>query len=142
MNCFIVSCSLSMPPIAPCIELLYSSEAIVLLASALTLVSHCESMSRHSAIGSVSFSFSAISDGRRLAGAAFRLFLVQRGLEDLADRRLRQRVAELDHRHHLVLAELVLEEILQLVERERLRAFLEGYERYRRLTAVLVGDAD
>src|ERR1700681_4083570 len=91
MNWRIVSCILSVAPIAPFIELLYSSEPIVRLAIALTFCSHCESRSRHGASGSLSLS--AISDLRGRGGSALRLFLVERRLEDLADRRLRQRLA-------------------------------------------------
>src|SRR6185437_439493 len=52
------------------------------------------------------------------------LLVVQILLRDLADRGLRQSIAYLEHLHHFVLAELILQEFLELVERERRRTVL------------------
>src|SRR6185295_19261301 len=70
--------------------------------------------------------------GLRRSSALLLLFLVELLLRKLADRCLRQLRAEVERLHHLVFAELVLQERLQLGERKRLGAGLQPDERLRR----------
>src|SRR4029077_1227904 len=70
------------------------------------------------------------------------LLVVQILLRDLADRGLRQSIADLERLHHFVLAELVLQEFLEFVERKRRGTLLQLDEGFRRLAAVLVSDTD
>src|SRR6476646_335882 len=70
------------------------------------------------------------------------LLVVEILFRDLADRGLRQCIADLERLHHFVLAELVLQEYLKLVERERRCTVLELDEGFRRLAAIFVADSD
>src|ERR1700693_6369067 len=63
-------------------------------------------------------------------------------LRYLADRRLRQRVADFHGADHFVLAEALLQERLHLIERERRRAGLQLDEGLRGLAAIVVWDSD
>src|SRR4029077_15854667 len=53
-----------------------------------------------------------------------------------------QLIADLERLHHFVLAELVLQEFLEFVERKRRGTLLQLDEGFRRLAAVLVSDTD
>src|SRR5690349_4788153 len=124
-----------------CTERISSCESMLPVTSELTLPSSLVSASRHIWNGSgISEVVIAALSGLRRSGALGPLFLVELLLRELADRRLRQFVANVERVDHLVLAELVLEERLQLGERERRCAGLEPDERLRRLAAILVLD--
>src|SRR3984885_2440779 len=75
---------------------------------------------------------------RMLAGLVFAKVL----LRYLADRRLRQRIADFHGADHFVLAEALLQERLHLIERERRRAGLQLDEGLRGLAAIVVRNSD
>src|SRR6266567_4432212 len=77
-----------------------------------------------------------------LARHAFVFFLVELLLVEFADRRFRQVGADLHGLQHLVLAELVLEKDLELVERERGRITLQFDEGLGRLPPIRILHAD
>src|SRR6476660_5033799 len=126
-----------------CIERTSSCESMLPVTSELALPSSLVSASRHSWNGSgINEVATAVLSGLRRSGELGLLLVVELLLRELADRRLRQLGANVERMHHLVLAELVLQECLQLGERERRSAGLELDEGLRRLAAVLVVDAD
>src|SRR4029079_841544 len=126
-----------------CTERISSCESMLPVTIELALPSSLVSASRHIWSGSgINDVATAVRSGLRRHGELGLLFVVELLLRELAHRRLRQLGADVERVHHLVLAELVLEERLQLGERERRSAGLELDEGLRGLAGAFVGDPD
>jgi hypothetical protein len=110
-----------------CIVRISSCESMLPVTSELALPSSLVSASRHIWNGSgINEVATAVLSGLRRSGELGLFLVVELLLRELADRRLRQFGADVERMHHLVLAEPVLEERLQLGERERRSARLRA----------------